>query len=161
MCGICGFVGFEEPGLIERMSESIIHRGPDDSGLLVDRDSELGPVALGHRRLSIIDLSGGHQPMSTSSGRSTIVFNGEIYNFAEIRDHLESQGVAFQTHSDTEVLVELVEREGDAGLSRLNGMFAFAVYDRSKHELFLARDRVGIKPLYYLDLDGRFLFASE
>ncbi len=162
MCGICGFVGIEEPGLIERMTASIVHRGPDDSGVFTARDSELGSVTLGHRRLSIIDLSGGHQPMTTPSGNCTMVFNGEIYNFAEIRDRLIARGLAFETHSDTEVLLRLYETEGPDALHQLNGMFALAIYDRTKNELFLARDRVGIKPLYYVELPGgKLLFASE
>lgn len=156
MCGICGTVGIQEPGLIESMTEAIHHRGPDDFGHFVD-----GDVALGHRRLSIIDLAGGHQPMSSPDGRLTIVFNGEIYNFAELRESLEARGHRFETNSDTEVLLRLVEVEGVAALSRVNGMFAFAIHDRSTGELLLARDRLGIKPLYYAALPGRFLFASE
>ncbi len=156
MCGICGTVGIDEPGLIERMVETIHHRGPDDSGIHVD-----GEVRLGHRRLSIIDLAGGHQPMTTASGALTIVYNGEIYNYRELREPLEAAGVAFETDSDTEVLLRLYEAEGVDALSKLNGMFAFAVWDRRKRELFLARDRVGIKPLYFARLGDKLLFGSE
>ena len=156
MCGICGFLGIEEPGLLEDMLATIHHRGPDDGGHFIEDD-----VALGHRRLSIIDVRGGHQPMRTPDGRFAIVYNGEIYNFRELRQDLEARGVRFETRSDTEVLLRLYEREGAAALERLNGMFAFAIWDRERRELFLARDRIGIKPLYFVELPGRFLFASE
>jgi asparagine synthase (glutamine-hydrolysing) len=156
MCGICGTVGIEQPGLIEAMADAIAHRGPDDFGTFVD-----GDVSLGHRRLSIIDIAGGHQPMSTPDGALTIVFNGEIYNFAELRASLEARGARFETSSDTEVLLRLVERDGPDAVRRLNGMFAFAIFDRRSRELVLGRDRLGIKPLYYAALPGRFLFASE
>ncbi|MEM7261871.1 MAG: asparagine synthase (glutamine-hydrolyzing), partial [Planctomycetota bacterium] len=161
MCGIAGLIGIDEPGLIERMTASIVHRGPDDSGFFTARDSELGTVTFGHRRLSIIDLSGGHQPMTTPSGNHTIVFNGEIYNFAEIRDRLIGRGIAFETNCDTEVLLRLYETDGPEGLHQLNGMFAFAIYDRTKNEVFIARDRIGIKPLYYVEIGKKLLFASE
>jgi len=156
MCGICGTVGIEQDGLIERMTEAIHHRGPDDFGHFVD-----GNVCLGQRRLSIIDVAGGHQPMTTPDGSLTIVFNGEIYNFAELREQLEQRGVRFETHSDTEVLLRLFEQDGIDALQKLNGMFAFAIFDRRTRELVLARDRLGIKPLYYSQLPGRFLFGSE
>ncbi len=156
MCGICGYIGIEEPGLIERMMSSIEHRGPDDEGKFVEND-----MALGHRRLSIIDIAGGRQPMQTADGRYVLVYNGEIYNFRELRKDLEANGVSFNTRSDTEVLLRLYEREGPSALEKLNGMFAFAVWDRKRRELFLARDRIGIKPLYYAEFPGRFLFASE
>ena len=156
MCGICGYVGIDEPGLIERMTEVIHHRGPDDSGHFQD-----GDVALGHRRLSIIDLSGGHQPMATPDGSMVISYNGEIYNYRELRQSLTDRGHTFQTDSDTEVLLRAYQADGAAALAKLNGMFAFGIFDRAKRELFLARDRVGIKPLYYLELPGKLLFASE
>lgn len=147
--------------MIEGMTELLVHRGPDDSGTFAASDPALGPVRLGHRRLSIIDLSGGHQPMSTQDGLYTIVFNGEIYNYRELRDDLAKNGVSFSTESDTEVLLRLYEMEGPDCLSRLNGMFAFAVYCRRNHELFVARDRIGIKPLYYMEQGSAFYFASE
>ena len=132
------------------------HRGPDDYGYYHE-----GDVHLGHRRLSIIDLAGGKQPMQNTDGSLTIVFNGEIYNYQELKRWLESKGHSFHTSSDTEVLLRLYEVLGSAALERLNGMFAFAVYDHKRKELFIARDRVGIKPLYYLQAGRRFLFASE
>lgn len=156
MCGICGYVGIDDRDLVVRMTEALHHRGPDDVGHFHD-----GDVHLGHRRLSIIDLAGGHQPMCTPDGSLVIVFNGEIYNYRELRERLIDEGCTFETNSDTEVLLRIYERKGPAGLSLLNGMFAFAVYDRRKRELFLARDRIGIKPLYYVDSPKGFLFASE
>lgn len=156
MCGICGYSGLADRELIKRMTAVLGHRGPDDHGFYQD-----GDVNLGHRRLSIIDLASGHQPMANADGSLVIVFNGEIYNFPELRTALMADGHRFTTSSDTEVLLRLYEVYGPAALSRLNGMFAFAIYDKRKMELFLARDRIGIKPLYYLDLPNRFLFASE
>ncbi len=156
MCGICGYMGIEDRDLVVKMADSLEHRGPDDSGYLHE-----GDVHLGHRRLSIIDLSGGAQPMSTPDGRLTIAFNGEIYNYRELRREMEQRGHRFTTHSDTEVLLRLYEERGADALGELNGMFAFVVFDRSDRSLFIARDRIGIKPLYYLDLPGRLLFASE
>jgi len=156
MCGICGFVGIEDPELLHRMTASIHHRGPDDTGHFLE-----GDVGLGHKRLSIIDLGGGHQPMQTPDGRLVIAYNGEIYNFRELRSELAAEGVEFRTASDTEVLLRWFEHRGPEGLERLNGMFAFAVWDRARRELFLARDRVGIKPLSYVDSPAGFLFASE
>ena len=156
MCGICGYVGIEDPNLLGRMLRSMVHRGPDGEGAFRD-----GDVTLGHRRLAIIDLGGGAQPMSSPDGRYHISFNGEIYNFRELREQLTARGETFRTNSDTEVLLRLFQREGIEGLSKLNGMFAFAVFDRETRELFLVRDRVGIKPLYYAELGGKLLFASE
>lgn len=156
MCGICGYLGIDDAGLIERMTGVMSHRGPDDSGHFQDRDASLG-----HRRLSIIDLAGGHQPMATPDGAMVISFNGEIYNYRELRQSLVERGHRFESDSDTEVLLRLYQAEGANALAKLNGMFAFAVFDRTKRELFLARDRVGIKPLYYVDLPGKLLFASE
>ena len=149
-------MGITDRDLVRRMTASLYHRGPDDHGLYHD-----GDVSLGHRRLSIIDLAGGHQPMTNADGSFVIVFNGEIYNYRELRSALIKDGHRFETNSDTEVLLRLYEVYGAGALDRLNGMFAFAVYDKNKKELFLARDRIGIKPLYYLELSNRFLFASE
>lgn len=156
MCGICGYIGIDDKELIVRMTDTIAHRGPDDHGYFHD-----GDVHLGHRRLSIIDIAGGRQPMMNKDGSLVIIYNGEIYNFKELRSSLEQKGHVFQTSSDTEVLLRLYEVLGPKALKKLNGMFAFAIYDRNKKEIFLARDRIGIKPLYYLQVGNRFLFASE
>lgn len=162
MCGIAGFLGAESPRmgerLIKQMCDRIAHRGPDAWGWLVD-----GEVALGHRRLSIIDLEGGSQPLGNEDGSVQIVFNGEIYNYRLLRKELVERGHHFATHSDTEVLVHLYEDVGDRLPQYLNGMFAFAIWDSRRQQLFLARDRFGKKPLYYsLGLPGfRFCFASE
>lgn len=159
MCGIVGIHGPQEDSWIERMNAIQAHRGPDDSGLFRDRDAGL---ALAMRRLAIIDLADGRQPMSTADGRFTIVFNGEIYNAPELRREMEGRGVAFATdHSDTEVVLNLYAERGADCLAPLNGMFAFALYDRDRRTLFCARDRVGIKPFYYWQGGGRFAFASE
>lgn len=159
MCGIVGLAGPQDDAWIEAMNAAQAHRGPDGGGVYRDRDAGL---SLAMRRLAIIDIAGGEQPMSTADGRFTIVFNGEIYNAPELRRALEADGVAFATdHSDTEVVLRLFAREGRAMLDRLNGMFAFVVYDRDRRVLFGARDRIGIKPFYYLDIGGRFAFASE
>ncbi len=159
MCGIVGLVGTRSPGDLAAMNALIAHRGPDDAGLV--EAPELG-VALGVRRLAILDLAGGRQPMTTPDGRFTIVYNGEIYNAPELRATLERDGERFATdHSDTEVVLRLYAREGAAALARLNGMFAFAILDREQRTLFCARDRLGIKPLYYLSQPGRFALASE
>lgn len=157
MCGICGYVGLDAaPELIERMTATITHRGPDASGFFRDQD-----VAFGHRRLKVIDLEGGVQPMHSRDGRYVLVFNGEIYNYREIRDVLAKRGAAFHSNSDTEVLLELLIAEGPDGLNRTNGMFAFAFFDTQTRELLLARDRVGIKPLYIHERNGALRFASE
>jgi asparagine synthase (glutamine-hydrolysing) len=157
MCGIAGFVGAGDRGTLERMTRALAHRGPDAAGYLVD-----GPVHLGHRRLSIVDLSGGTQPMATADGRLTIVFNGEIYNHADLRRELEAQGYIFLTdHSDTEVLLNGYRAWGEGMLERLNGMFAFAIHDREAGRVFVARDRFGKKPLYWFHRAGVFAFASE
>ena len=167
MCGIAGFVnrecGYKKQDLISicrAMSDSLVHRGPDSSGIWVD--GQLG-IALGHRRLSILDLSElGNQPMVSSSGRYVIVLNGEIYNFQLIRKELESANCAFKGHSDTEVALAAIELWGiDTALSRFNGMFAFALWDRKERVLRLARDRLGEKPLYYGFARKDFVFASE
>jgi len=161
MCGICGAFYFSgipaSEDSLRSMMAAIQHRGPDGSGLYLR-----GPVGLGHLRLSIIDLSeSGHQPMASSDGYKWVTFNGEIYNFRELRTELERDGEVFRSNSDTEVLLRLYERRGADCLSQLKGMFAFAIWDETKQELFLARDRFGIKPLYYYQDANRFVFASE
>ncbi|MGB0629698.1 MAG: asparagine synthase (glutamine-hydrolyzing) [Alphaproteobacteria bacterium] len=157
MCGIAGLVGPWAPSLAEAMTEAIAHRGPDGSGLW----SEDG-VALGHRRLSIIDLSdAAAQPMHSPDGRYALTYNGEIYNYRELRAGLEQGGIAFRTGSDTEVLLHLFARDGLACVEKLNGIFAFAIWDRETRSLSLARDHLGVKPLYYAASPKGFLFASE
>ena len=156
MCGICGYAGISEDGLLEAMTDALIHRGPDSAGYFKHDD-----VGLGHRRLSIIDVAGGHQPLENEDGSLVLICNGEIYNYQPLREELLSRGHRFRTKSDCEVILHLYEDLGPECLTRLNGMFAFALYDASQRQLFLARDRLGIKPLYYVELPGRFLFASE
>src|SRR5712664_227299 len=161
MCGICGVYEYEnhvavEPHVLEDMLGVIRHRGPDDSGVYFDKD-----VAIGMRRLSIIDLSGGKQPISNEDGTIVTVFNGEIYNFHELREQLQSRGHTFATASDTEVIVHLYEDFGEECVQHLRGMFGFAVWDARRRKLFVARDRLGIKPLYYMQAGGRLIFASE
>ena len=157
MCGIAGFVGPWSPALAASMTAAIAHRGPDGDGLWSDDG-----VALGHRRLSIIDLSdAAAQPMHSADGRYALSYNGEIYNFGDLRLELEQAGVAFRTGSDTEVLLELFARDGMDCVSRLNGIFAFAVWDRRDRVLSVARDHLGVKPFYYAALPQGFLFASE
>ena len=158
MCGILGIVG-GGPFFIESASFALKHRGPDDSGVFFDKSSN---VCLGHRRLSIIDLSNnGHQPMTESSGRYTIVFNGEIYNYRELYNSLSSKGFNFFSQSDTEVILNAYSEWGEECVYHLNGMFAFAIYDSVKKILFCSRDRAGEKPLYYQYNDGIFRFSSE
>ena len=159
MCGITGIIDINstpERGLIERMNRIMQHRGPDGEGYYLD-----GPVALGHRRLSIIDLSGGKQPLSNEDGTVWVTFNGEIYNFQELRDDLTEKGHHFATRSDTEAIVHTYEEYGEECIKRFRGMFAFAVWDGRKGELFIGRDRLGKKPLYYWTDRKRFIFASE
>lgn len=162
MCGIAGIFHSEtpkpvDPLRVERMCEAMVHRGPDGAGVWTD----LG-VGLGHRRLSIIDLEGSPQPMHSTDGRAVIAFNGEIYNFRELRAQLEREGAKFRTQGDTEVILAAWQRWGPDCLSRLDGMFAFAIYDLDKRQLFLARDRFGVKPLFLSHLsDGSLIFASE
>lgn len=159
MCGIVGFSGRFTPASIEKAGYILSHRGPDDQGTF--RDEEAG-VALTHQRLSILDLSSyGHQPMADSENGLVVVFNGEIYNFHALRRELEAQGFAFRSRSDTEVLLKLYLAEGEAMLSRLNGIFAFALWDGRNGSLLLARDALGVKPLYYAAMGERFAFASE
>jgi len=161
MCGICGKVGLDntariEPALVEGMMRRLAHRGPDDKGLYFEPQA-----ALGHTRLSIIDLNTGKQPISNEDGTLWIVFNGEIYNYRELRSELLQKGHRFSTHTDTEVIVHLYEEYGAECVSRLRGMFAFALWDARSKALFLARDRVGIKPLYYSLNKTGLTFASE
>ncbi len=159
MCGISGFVNCGNADLLECMNNSIVHRGPDDAGLKWFEDSNTG---LAHRRLSIIDLSpAGHQPMCNELSGSWIVFNGEIYNYKELREELASEGVRFRSQTDTEVLLYAYLYWGQDCLKKLNGMFAFAIYDPYARTLFAARDRLGIKPLYYYFERGSLVFASE
>src|SRR6266436_1912100 len=170
MCGICGVIGIERveqaEAITRRMMESIRHRGPDDDGLL------LAPsVAFGMRRLSIIDLSGGRQPVFNEAGNVAVVFNGEIYNYQHLRGTLEARGHLFRTHSDTEVIVHGYEEWGENCLRELRGMFAFALWDArdsgtsgdaARHaKVFIARDRLGIKPLYFYHSGNQLIFASE
>lgn len=159
MCGIVGIIGPQKDAWISLMNGEIHHRGPDDNGVFRDRNAG---VTLAMTRLAIIDLAGGHQPMSTPDGRYTIVFNGEIFNAADLRAELEAEGQVFRTaHSDTEVLLYLMARQGKAALTKLNGMFAFALWDEVAQELLCARDRFGIKPFYFSASGGRLALASE
>ncbi len=166
MCGIAGILnsqGFanrterhDVRSLLKRMLDALRHRGPDDEGIYIE-----GGVALGQRRLSIIDLTTGHQPLSNEDGSVWITFNGEIYNFQELRERLEKKGHQFRTNSDTEAIVHAYEEYGVECVKHLRGMFAFALWDARRRQLFLARDRVGKKPLFYAEVGGQFLFASE
>src|SRR3984957_16672860 len=170
MCGICGVLGIQRSELAEeitrRMMGALTHRGPDEDGLLVAPSASLGM-----RRLSIIDLPGGHQPVFNETGNPAVVYNGEIYNFPQLRKTLEGRGHAFRTHSDTEVVVHAYEEWGEQCLREFRGMFAFAVWDARSSgtageearqaKIFLARDRLGIKPLYYAVANGALLFSSE
>ena len=159
MCGIAGFVGAGGSADLQRMTRRLTHRGPDAEGYFEKADAG---VFLGHRRLSIIDLAGGAQPMVSSDGALAIIFNGEIYNHPELRRELLGKGHVFATdHSDTEVLLHAWREWGEGMLSRLNGMWAFAIHDSRTGRLFLARDRFGKKPLYYFQRNGTFAFASE
>jgi asparagine synthase (glutamine-hydrolysing) len=158
MCGIAGKVGQASASEAEvlRMCDAIRHRGPDDSGTFIE-----GGAALGMRRLSIIDLAGGHQPLTNEDGSVVIVFNGEIYNHESLHAELQAKGHRFRTRSDTEVLVHLYEDHGEGLLQRLRGMFAFAIWDRRRRRLLLARDHFGQKPMFYTEAGGRLTFASE
>ncbi|MSP14819.1 MAG: hypothetical protein EXR62_17895, partial [Chloroflexi bacterium] len=162
MCGICGYRAIDDPLLLDRMLSLLVHRGPDDEGRYVSpQDDRQAPVALGMRRLSIIDLQTGHQPIHNEDGTLWIVYNGEIYNFLELRAALEQRGHRFYTHTDTEAIIHAYEEYGTDCVKYLNGMFAFAILDMRLDQLFLARDHFGIKPLYYHYRNGIFLFASE
>src|SRR3954469_21188061 len=159
MCGICGVVspdGGPRLEAVARMNGRIVHRGPDDDGLFHE-----GPVALAARRLSIIDLAGGHQPIANEDGSAVVVQNGEIYNYRELKRELAGRGHRFASDCDTEVLVHGYEEWGEGLLERLRGMFAIALWDKRRKRLLLARDRFGIKPLYYRDVGGGLSFASE
>ena len=161
MCGIAGIIGNQpgfvvEPQTVHRMCQTIVHRGPDDEGIYT-KDG----VGLGMRRLSIIDLTGGHQPVHNEDKSIWVVFNGEIYNFPGLRPELESRGHRFYTNTDTEVIIHLYEDLGADCVHKLRGMFAFALYDERRKRLLLARDRLGIKPLHYAWKDGRLFFGSE
>src|SRR5262252_1897940 len=162
MCGICGIVTVDsgvipDRRLLERMRESIVHRGPDGSGL------HLAPgVGLGHRRLSIVDVAHGQQPMYSADRRFVIAYNGEVFNHPTLKPELEAAGVRYRTRSDTETVLHLYERLGERAVERMRGMFAFAIWDSLARRLFLARDRYGVKPLYYAHRpDGTLIFGSE
>jgi len=154
MCGICGFNRKDEK-LCRDMAEALKHRGPDDDGFYFDEN-----VSLGHRRLSIIDIKTGHQPIYNGDKTICIVYNGEIYNYLELRKELEGKH-KFYTNTDTEVILHAYEEWGNDCLNKFNGMWVFCIYDKNKNLLFLSRDRFGIKPLYYYFKDNRFIFASE
>jgi len=161
MCGVCGFVSgnissADKQQVILKMLAAISYRGPDDEGFFIE-----GKIALGAKRLSIIDLAQGHQPIHNEDKSLWIVYNGEVYNFAQLRESLIKKGHIFYTQSDTEVVLHLYEEYGLDCLDKLNGMFVFAVWDKNNEELFVARDHFGIKPLYYSEFQGSFLFASE
>ena len=160
MCGIAGIVSEAGPppdgATLHRMCQSMVHRGPDDQGIYLR-----GSVGLGMRRLSIIDVAGGHQPIHNEDQTVWVVFNGEIYNFLELRAGLEKRGHRFYTNTDTEVVAHLYEELGADCVQQLRGMFGLAVYDERKRSLLLARDRLGKKPLHYALVDGRLLFGSE
>ncbi|HEX8998519.1 MAG TPA: asparagine synthetase B, partial [Blastocatellia bacterium] len=161
MCGIIGFVNLDQQQpanerIARAMNQAILHRGPDDEGFYVNAN-----VAMGMRRLSIIDLAGGHQPISNEDGSVWVVFNGEIYNYQELRQGLLARGHQLRTNSDTETIVHLYEDYGDDLIQHLNGMFGFALWDERRQRLLIARDRMGEKPLYFTQTDSAFVFASE
>ncbi len=167
MCGIFGIVARNTvipAGVLERGTQSLAHRGPDDSGTVLLRDNAGGStqIGLGSRRLAILDLSPlGHQPMHDPMTGNWIVYNGEIYNFRDIRNQLQESGTKFVSHSDTEVVLKAYARWGDSCLTLFRGMFAFALWDASRRRLFIARDPMGIKPLYYAQTGSFFIIASE
>jgi asparagine synthase (glutamine-hydrolysing) len=167
MCGICGVYVYQRKydlpqQIIKKMTDIMAYRGPDDEGAFFGYPAEGGyRVGLGHRRLSIIDLKSGHQPMASVDGSCQIVYNGEIYNYRELKKDLEARGHVFQTRSDTEVIIQLYQEYGEQCLNALNGIFAFAIWDDKKKKLFMARDRYGTKPLYYYQDDDVFIFSSE
>lgn len=167
MCGIVGFltskaVDVPDDGVLRTMRDTLVHRGPDDSGEFIRHLDDGGPfVFFGHRRLSIIDLAGGHQPLSNENETVWVIFNGEIYNFLELRSRLETLGHKFKTNSDTEAIAHAYEEYGEECFQHFNGMFAIGIWDESRKRLVLARDRLGKKPLYYSLTNGAFLFASE
>src|SRR2546428_5686403 len=161
MCGIVGIVKLNQRETVDearlkRMRDVLRHRGPDGEGLWIE-----GPVGLGMRRLAIVDVAGGRQPMANEDGTVWIVYNGEVYNHADLRPELEQRGHRYRTRSDTETILHLYEEDGERCVERLQGMFAFALWDRTRRRLLLARDRLGIKPLYYAWTEDELLFASE
>jgi asparagine synthase (glutamine-hydrolysing) len=161
MCGIAGYINFDahkqaDPARLKKMTDCIAYRGPDGEGFFVENN-----LALGHRRLSIIDLSTGDQPMLSDDGNKVLVFNGEIYNYIELREELKQLGHSFKTNSDTEVLIKSYEQWGYDCQNKFNGMWAFALWDKNKEELFLSSDRIGEKPLHYAVYDNSFIFGSE
>ena len=160
MCGIAGSLhlrsGGADPARLRDMIATIRYRGPDDVGVY-----SKGPIGLAHARLSIIDLAGGHQPLSIANETLWITFNGEIFNYVELREELVKKGHRFTTSSDTEVLLRLYHEEGERCVERLNGQWAFAIWDAPQRKLFLSRDRFGVRPLYYTQTHDAFLFASE
>lgn len=156
MCGICGILGFEDKNLLRAMCDVVSHRGPDDFGVYIDKN-----ICLGHRRLSIIDLEGGHQPMHNEDESVWLIGNGEIYNYKKLMTDLSTMGHKFYTTNDNETIVHLYEEYGDEFVKKLRGMFAFALWDGNKKKLVLARDRLGIKPLYYTFVGKNLLFGSE
>lgn len=161
MCGIAGYISLNDTpvdeSVLQRMTDQVAHRGPDDAGILIR-----GGVGLGHRRLAIVDLSpDGHQPMIDGESRCAIVFNGEIYNYIELRRELEALGQVFSTASDTEVILKAYRQWGESSVEHFNGMWAFAIHDPDRQVIFMSRDRFGVKPLYYANFAGKFLFGSE
>ena len=166
MCGIAGIIGSQEPReslgrQVDKMTLAIEHRGPDDRGFYISCRHNARITGLGHQRLSIIDVVTGHQPMSNEDGSLWIVFNGEIYNHCELRSELIARGHSYKTYSDTETVIHAYEEYGEACVEKFRGMFAFAIWDERRKQLFAARDRLGIKPFYYARCNGIFLFASE
>src|SRR3954451_6170759 len=164
MCGICGIAAFSDSFVsdettAERMCDTISHRGPDDHGV---KEFAADRVTLGHRRLSIVDLSpAGHNPMPNEDGTVWITYNGEVYNHRALRSELEAKGHKYRSQTDTETILHLYEEEGIRCVERLHGMFGLAIWDMNKRELFLARDRLGVKPVYYAQPGGGFVFGSE
>src|SRR5688572_10823882 len=162
MCGICGFVKLDrktsegDVAIIEKMNRTLLHRGPDAQDTMLFEN-----VALGFSRLSIIGLQNGMQPISNEDGSLVLICNGEIFNYVELRDELKAKGHTFRTSSDVEVIVHLYEDTGMSFLNKLNGQFAFALYDKTKKSLFCARDQMGICPLYYTSVNNTFIFGSE
>ncbi len=156
MCGVAGILGRRDETRLKRMTDAMIHRGPDDEGFHFGEG-----ISLGMRRLSIIDVAGGHQPISNEDGTKVIVYNGEIYNYLSLKEELEKRGHRFRTRSDTETVLHAYEEYGKECVQRFNGMFVFAIWDSAARELFIARDRLGIKPVYYANRGGTFLFGSE
>jgi len=161
MCGICGKIYFDESKTVSTqeirdINQLLHHRGPDEEGYHIS-----GNTGLGHKRLSIIDLKTGQQPISNETGTATIIFNGEVYNFRGLRQDLLKKGHQFKTNSDTEVILHLYEEYGESCVEHLRGMFAFAIWDETKKQCFLARDRVGKKPIFYALVHDCFVFASE